>query len=354
MQRSLFVDYLKGTLILLVTIGHSLQFFAYHNTGFFSDGLFKAIYMFHMPMFISISGFLAYSSLQRSSFLGFLLQKTASYVLPIFVWAFIYKTATALVMGRLYLSELPRLIWQEAIQSQWFIWVLFTCLVIARVSYAASSRLFLITCTALIPVILALPEHGQLVMLKFMYPFFVTGLIIASVKIDRVKLSHPLAWMLAAAGTIACYAAWTTDTYVYTTGMSVDILNIPNVTLRLAGGLCGSFFGFLLLSYLHSITGAKIRIFIESMGRSSLCIYIIQGYIFIMASKVTSKLYAPISNHAWAWGLAAGLGILLSIFCFAIGRLISRSPMLGFLLLGKGLKAKNLFLTKQPSVTAPA
>ena len=57
MTRNLFLDFTKGVLILLVTVGHSIQYIIYNNHGFWGDPLFKAIYIFHMPLFIGLSGF---------------------------------------------------------------------------------------------------------------------------------------------------------------------------------------------------------------------------------------------------------------------------------------------------------
>ena len=59
---------LRGLLIYLVTVGHSLQYLVLWNQNYFSDGLFKFIYMFHMPLFMVISGYVASPSIRRMSF----------------------------------------------------------------------------------------------------------------------------------------------------------------------------------------------------------------------------------------------------------------------------------------------
>ena len=48
-QRSLYWDTLKGLLIILVVLGHC-------GTAL-SNGLISAIYAFHMPLFILVSGY---------------------------------------------------------------------------------------------------------------------------------------------------------------------------------------------------------------------------------------------------------------------------------------------------------
>ena len=62
MERNHFIDAIKGLLILLVIIGHCLQYgngYNYLNHRlFYDDFIFRSIYTFHMPMFMIVSGFL--------------------------------------------------------------------------------------------------------------------------------------------------------------------------------------------------------------------------------------------------------------------------------------------------------
>ena len=63
-KRNPFLDFLKGILIVLVTTGHTLQFLVHQGQGFWSDPMLKAIYMFHMPLFMGVSGYVSYRGLQ--------------------------------------------------------------------------------------------------------------------------------------------------------------------------------------------------------------------------------------------------------------------------------------------------
>lgn len=64
MERDIRYDIIKGVLIILVVLGHSL------NVEFLEDSfncvLFNIIYCFHMPVFIFISGFFFISCLNRN------------------------------------------------------------------------------------------------------------------------------------------------------------------------------------------------------------------------------------------------------------------------------------------------
>ena len=64
-ERNEFVDTLRGILIFLVVWGHSIQYLAYSDESFWSDGVFKLIYSFHMPLFMALSGYVSFNSIQR-------------------------------------------------------------------------------------------------------------------------------------------------------------------------------------------------------------------------------------------------------------------------------------------------
>ena len=55
--RIVWMDSLKGVLILLVVIGHVLL--PIHSEGPYVSGTYDLIYLFHMPLFIFVSGFFA-------------------------------------------------------------------------------------------------------------------------------------------------------------------------------------------------------------------------------------------------------------------------------------------------------
>ena len=59
-KRIVWADALKGILILLVVLGHSIQA-AMRQLGesCLNDYLWNLIYSFHMPAFMAVSGYLA-------------------------------------------------------------------------------------------------------------------------------------------------------------------------------------------------------------------------------------------------------------------------------------------------------
>lgn len=57
-KRNKKVDELRGLLMILVVIGHIIQFVTYPET--FDDNIvFRIIYSFHMPLFMLLSGYVS-------------------------------------------------------------------------------------------------------------------------------------------------------------------------------------------------------------------------------------------------------------------------------------------------------
>ena len=58
-KRLIWIDSLKGWLMILVVLGHAIQ--SSLGDACFQNHLWNIIYSFHMPAFMAISGWFAYS-----------------------------------------------------------------------------------------------------------------------------------------------------------------------------------------------------------------------------------------------------------------------------------------------------
>lgn len=336
MKRNDFLDYVKGLLILLVTIGHSIQFAVYQELeGFWEDPVFKAIYVFHMPLFMGISGYLACPGIQKLKFGEFALGKMKSYLVPVFAWATTYTLAKCFIEGWPQPAELGAGLLKEFVGIRlWFIWALFCCLILTALIRSVG-RWFWVIYVASTPAVLLLPEVGDLILLKFMYPYFQAGYAFAVFGVAGI-IRHR-AWVLAVAAVVSVlgYSLWTIETYIYNSGMGLSEGNLMNLVVRFVTGFSASVLVVFLFKLLYGASAERLRVWVTAIGKDSIFIYIIQIYVFAIFTRVVSKVYGPIGHFWLGLVVALGFGLAITLACMWAGRTLSKSSILAAVYFGR-------------------
>ncbi len=127
-RKSNIIDFTKGILIFLVIYGHCIEMgsgsFVYRNSSiYYEDIVHRAIYCFHMPLFMMISGFLFFNSYTKYDLKDLIRRKIGRIILPMLSWSLlfaIYKIITAkpdirstlVIFGRTFFHSL------------WFLWAI--------------------------------------------------------------------------------------------------------------------------------------------------------------------------------------------------------------------------------------
>jgi fucose 4-O-acetylase-like acetyltransferase len=324
-NRINFLDFAKGILIILVVIGHSVQFLMYGGSqAFFEDPLFKAIYMFHMPLFMAISGFLSYGGIQRGPFLKFSLKKTYSYIVPIFAWSITFVLPLYLFGKGLPNRSIFEAIWREFFGGNlWFFWALLGCLLLTALVKKMGRYFYLIYPLSFFAV-LCLPDHNNLVYFKFMYPFFQSGYLIASRWPMAMGETKKIAIVMPATVVAAVsYGLWSHSTYIYTTGMLLSNGNWSNVLLRYVGGFSASVVALFLIYRLSKLVTPKVNQLVSNFGRDSIYIYIIQGYVMRAMIQGLARLHIDCPEALLGLGVAAVFGCIVSYICWQIGSILA-------------------------------
>lgn len=112
-QRIYALDNVKGFLILLVVLGHCIQF---TTAGFDQVLLFRIIYSFHMPLFMWVSGYVNYR--EYNGGLGILKRRAIQLALPFLSWTLLNA----------FFAQNPHYIidvFFDPTMSVWFVWDLF-------------------------------------------------------------------------------------------------------------------------------------------------------------------------------------------------------------------------------------
>ncbi len=127
--RSLLIDDWRGLAILLVVVGHSIQ---WTTASFDSNWAFRFIYAFHMPLFFFISGIVAMPAVERP-IAGLLKSRALSLVVPFVSWYVAVNAVSRVLNGRPHLFEAARNLYTSVDYGLWFLWVLFAMTMIVAV-----------------------------------------------------------------------------------------------------------------------------------------------------------------------------------------------------------------------------
>lgn len=290
MQRNKKIDYIRAFAIITVVIGHSIQYGSGPDYFCLEDPVFKFIYSFHMPLFMLISGYLFYSSLNRHSFPENICSRITSLFIPIILWnivPFIIYTwhdrpHTLRYLFNTYLSTM--------ISNSWFLWAILYCsLAVLMVNRFFKDNILIYLGGLILTFIL--PDSHNLSLYKFMYPYFIIGYfghkhfgrITGLLQSPPRRMRRVTAVFLIIFLVLLCF--YDNDSYIYTTGYTLigkeDVfLQLGIDAYRFIIGLFGSIAMILILSPAFEKSGSRIIDIMTLIGSHSLGIYMISGLIF--------------------------------------------------------------------------
>ncbi|MDB6080310.1 MAG: acetyltransferase, fucose-4-O-acetylase [Akkermansiaceae bacterium] len=338
MPRVQFLDFLKGVLIFLVVTGHVLQHGIYQWQGHWQDPLFKAIYLFHMPLFMAVAGYLSQPGIERISAWQAIQSRFTAYIVPVIVWSTLYCLAVSVLIDHLShetIGRLPAYLFKQITSDLWFLGALFGSVVVTALT-RLTGRHFAIFYPLSFLAVLCLPEYGNLILFKFTYPFFQIGYGLAKWGIPGFFTRKPLTVFLAALIPAAiCYTLFRTDTYVYNSGMALTAANASNLLVRFGGALSGSVAVIYALQFLYGRLSGGVKGVFDAFGRDSIYIYIIQNYVFMVVDRICDRVHVPKPSMLTGWLIALAAGFLICGGCYLGGRLLARNAFLATLLFGK-------------------
>ncbi len=338
--RNDFIDYLKGALIFLVVCGHLIQYLCYGgDSRCLLNPLFKAIYMFHMPLFMAVSGFVMFRSISGTTFLFCTRRRIEQIIIPAICWPLLF------LLARLFWYILHQgtftggwhlfTKWLPAFRlGLWFLWAVFeSTVVVSALKFFQRDRLeYFVAATALF---FFAPDGANIYLFKYTFPFFCLGYALA--KGDQVRIpekSLPALVAVVFALSLVCYLLWKTETYIYVSQMHLSYSNLYNIPLRYFTGVIVSAAFLALMFLVYRMVKSKT---LSNWGRHSLAIYIIHSYflIEIVAYALPSK------SALWSSFVVAPVlaGIVCIVTC-QIGTGIGKIPVARTLLLGMPRKQK--------------
>lgn len=312
MNRILYLDYTRGFAILLVVIGHLIQF---NFQSGINNRLFDIIYSFHMPLFFFISGYARSINIKKSSKISSLFKiiyhKFQTLIIPSVVWTIVIP----LFFSYKYDFEVTQ------VSGYWFLNVLFV------IAVAWETFLYL-ECKRLLG--------------KYLYIIMIIGIIVLFILgIKRIPISYFLMYMIgyyfhkynclirlkpfvySVLFLIFCLFSGFFDYGDTTSG------NANRVWLQFPLSICAS---LSLLKFFSMYEGNKIFAILGTIGKYTLGIYLCH---FIL---IEIPFVAEIENKCSLTIQFCGLLFLsfcIALLCVGIQKIISTYPILHKFMYGK-------------------
>ncbi len=287
-------DSVKAILIYLVILGHCLQYLLIGN--YWENPLYKAIYLFHMPLFILLSGYFSSSCMRPQAWRN-IPSQLRRLGLPILT---VILAQIALLSYRLWQQDLAPTTAQllSCARGLWFLWVLLECWIAALLCFHFSSRLWRLLSTILIMLLGGYLPYGSYFI--SLWPFFLLGLYLkqGGFQFKHIRLSWLWTLPLAGLGWYFFRSEWS----LYYAPKLWNMLALEYFILRSSIALVASA-SFLILVKL--ILTARLNTMLRGIGSCTMGIYVLQTYLFFsgMGRGILSK-----------WGLTQGEALLPLIF----------------------------------------
>ena len=331
-MRDSSLDITKGILIFLVVWGHAIQFgFGYEygeNDLYLYDYAFRAIYSFHMSLFMAISGYLFYYS-NKKTFLTVVSSKLRTIAIPYLVYCTVY----VLVLIPTIMHEGGvKLILGIYENGFWFLTsVLFNCLVVSSVTLLSRNRWIVATLLLVINWGLWFVNEDYLYKThNYMFTCFIVGYLY-NVFFEQPMVFHDISLIrvfTAIAGILICAYIFKGELYVYSSGVCLirdGKLSLHQLEIDIMRCFISFVASLCVLSLIPYTKYLKVRTknAICMLSRYSIGIYCLSTILLTIYYKIIGRLNINIThNYIYPVILASIVVWLSCIFLKYCGRKI--------------------------------
>ena len=295
-RRNEKIDVLRGSAVLLMVWGHTIQFMAAGNLDVFGNEAFRFIYSFHMPLFMILSGYVYGLGFDGHSVKELIIGRLWRIVYPCILWGsaiYLFKQGLNLAQGEITFALLLRG-WPAALTEYWFLWGVgvYSFLFLPYKKLAGWG--FAVLQVPLLVLVSFLPNSSSIL---YMYPYFFCGFFIGHRNGKTKPQTVETKWVITVSALLypVLLLHYRTEHYIYETGvwlsgMQGGVHQIGIDVFRWLIGFSGIAFIFILTETLLKQYGKylnRLKQIFMWMGRISLEIYLVQGFLF---SQVAVRL----------------------------------------------------------------
>lgn len=320
-NRELLPDILRGFAIVLVVLGHCIQEGSGNqfkiNTMYFNDKFYQFIYSFHMPLFMMISGYFAWDSMEKTQGSreqwSLLRRRSVSLLIPILGWT-CYDYIHILWMNGIEYPFFQSFIFLAKnfvlsfLENAWFLWAVFWCFLIVFLMhfYFKDSKLLYIVGFLLLFVI---PDGLGLGAYKYMMPYFISAYYYRGWQKrpdeeKKIRLSEKCGkmsewgWILfIGICFVFLFLFYDENSFIYLSGYKLigkDVMRQLGIDFyRMLIGFVGAGFFILVWKKVAKITQGYSFPILTALGRNSLGIYMISGYIILQVGTAFGAYFRP-------------------------------------------------------------
>jgi Fucose 4-O-acetylase and related acetyltransferases len=307
--RENWVDAARGLAIYSVVLGHSIQYGTPQNYEFRANEVFQLIYGCHMPLFMILSGYLFWYSLNRYDLIHGILSKIKGIMIPCAAWGFLTWMCDVLLGGYSDISLGGYL--RYTAFSNWFLWAVFYCSLYGFITkYLFRSHI--LGYIVLLCVNYIMPNIGNYSGTKRMLPFFIMGILLNQYNLlDKIKAIPKILLLLSLGG--------------------LYILTLRLGCIELITGTIGSalvIVGFYRLSERYHFS------VLRRLGEVSISIYLSTGIVFFFWIKEYFRI-----SDSYRYLIKATYIFLMSIvltgLSFVLSKLLQRNSVTNKLFMGR-------------------
>jgi fucose 4-O-acetylase-like acetyltransferase len=323
-KRILYLDLVKLFTIYLVIVGHVIQ--AMVDGLIIDRHLYKAIYSFHMPLFMLLSGYFFCSS-TKTTFTNILKTKAKQLLVPAFTCTFICCIYLSLF------HETPNYI-AELIGNSWFLKTLFVIYIVMyflKQIHINDYALMVLSCA----ILFIMPSASTL-QINFLFPFFWCGYLFRKHNLlEKISFSwkYVLIFLLQYIFFYCLQQFYNVPNYI-----PISIYTLQNQGALICLRFCVAFLGCLCAITMISVVYKQLEksCFINHIakyGQKTLGVYVLQTIIVL-----------TIFHDTLAWHeenelildvlIAPSLALVFLVLCLFCIHILSKSKIIDLLLFG--------------------
>ena len=339
MVRNQEIDVFKGLLIILVVLGHSLQYgfgadYRYSEL-FYDDYLFRAIYTFHMPLFMFISGYLfRYSNRKPWKVVVLSRLKTIGVPFVTFCTLLYFIWHVGVKADAFYFSDYLR----KMKVNMWFLSsALLNTLILSSVTRISITVLRYFVSFIVMISLFVISDDVIPAVHKFMFIYFALGYYFHFCKQSfSICLNRSWFMVILSMVFVLCVFIFDKRMFVYSGGMcmlnhgEIDAVQLFVDVLRVIIGVVASCWFVAVVRWF--LVNQTLRWKISKLGKETLAIYGFQSVLFLVITILMEREGASVPKN---YLLSIVLSALVIMMCCLLIKICNQSSCGRFFFLGK-------------------